>query len=224
MNILLFHKLTLISQRKFSFLFLDFCFSIVRELFPLLLSKTQKEFGQRQKTIIFPFLLFPFCPPDLSWSALKLLDLKNASLLALLIIHGVMATEPRCPLPHLLSGEPSQGGCACVHAVAQSCPRLRPPGLQPARLPCLWDFPGKNTGAACHSFLQGNFPTQESNPRLLHLLHWQRDVLPPEPQEAPRIGECPLSALLFPPGSLCALALSPTLHYTFFFLLRIFFF
>ena len=38
------------------------------------------------------------------------------------------------------------------------------------RLLCLWDPPGKNTGAGCLSLLQGIFPTQGSNPRLLH---WQ---------------------------------------------------
>ena len=30
--------------------------------------------------------------------------------------------------------------------VAQSCPTLRPHGLQPTRLLCPWDFPGKSTG------------------------------------------------------------------------------
>ena len=34
----------------------------------------------------------------------------------------------------------------CVHSVAQSCLTLQYYGLQPARLPCPWDFPGKNTG------------------------------------------------------------------------------
>ena len=33
--------------------------------------------------------------------------------------------------------------------------------------------PGKNTGVGCHALLQGIFPTQGSNPRLLCLLHWQ---------------------------------------------------
>ena len=33
------------------------------------------------------------------------------------------------------------------------------------RLLCLWDPPGKNTGAGCLSLLQGIFPTQGSNPR-----------------------------------------------------------
>ena len=31
--------------------------------------------------------------------------------------------------------------------------------------------PGKNTGMGCHALLQGIFQTQESNPRLLHVLH-----------------------------------------------------
>ena len=39
---------------------------------------------------------------------------------------------------------------------------------QAARLLCPWDFPGKNTGVGCHSLLQGIFPTQGSNPGLLH--------------------------------------------------------
>ena len=34
-----------------------------------------------------------------------------------------------------------------------------------------WDSPGKNTGAVCHALLQGIFPTQGWNLRLLHLLH-----------------------------------------------------
>ena len=42
-----------------------------------------------------------------------------------------------------------------------------------ARLLCPRDFPGKNTGVGCHAPLQGIFLTQESNPWLLHLLHWQ---------------------------------------------------
>ena len=33
------------------------------------------------------------------------------------------------------------------------------------------ESPGKNTGVGCHVFLQGIFPTQESNPHLLSLLH-----------------------------------------------------
>ena len=45
---------------------------------------------------------------------------------------------------------------------------LRPHGLYPTRLLHPWDFPGKNTGVGCHFLLQGMFPTQGSNPGLLH--------------------------------------------------------
>ena len=31
-----------------------------------------------------------------------------------------------------------------------------------------WNFPGKNTGVSCHFLLQGIFPTQGLNLRLLH--------------------------------------------------------
>ena len=34
----------------------------------------------------------------------------------------------------------------CCSLVCQSCPTLRPHGLEPVRLLCPWDFPGKNTG------------------------------------------------------------------------------
>ena len=52
--------------------------------------------------------------------------------------------------------------------VAQSCPTLRPHGLQPTRLLCPQDFPGKNTGLGCHFLLQGIFQTQGQNPGLPH--------------------------------------------------------
>ena len=31
---------------------------------------------------------------------------------------------------------------------------VQPHGLQPTRLPCPWDSPGKNTGVGCHFLLQ----------------------------------------------------------------------
>ena len=42
-----------------------------------------------------------------------------------------------------------------------------PHGLQPTRLLCPWDSPGKNTGVDCHFLLQGIFLTQGSSPGLL---------------------------------------------------------
>ena len=60
--------------------------------------------------------------------------------------------------------------------VAELCPTLlRPHGWEPARLLCPWDFPGKSTGVGCHFLLEGIFPTQGLNPRLLD---WQVDSLP----------------------------------------------
>ena len=51
---------------------------------------------------------------------------------------------------------------------------LTPHGLQPARLCCPWNFPGKNTGVGCHFLLQGIqgiFPAEKSNSHPLCLLH-----------------------------------------------------
>ena len=63
--------------------------------------------------------------------------------------------------------------CSVVSVVSDF---LCPHGLQPTRLLCPWDFPGKNTGEGRHALLQGIFLTQESNPYLLHcrriLYHW----------------------------------------------------
>ena len=40
----------------------------------------------------------------------------------------------------------------------------RPHGLQPTRLLCPWDFPGKSTGVGCHCRLQSrNGPVLNSN-------------------------------------------------------------
>ena len=60
-------------------------------------------------------------------------------------------------------------------------------GLQPARLICPWDSPGKNTGVGCHALLQGIFPTQGSNLSLLPLLHWQMGSLPLVPPGKPLV-------------------------------------
>ena len=46
-------------------------------------------------------------------------------------------------------------------------------------------FSGKNTGVGCYFLLQEIFPTQGSNPGLLHLLHWQADSLPLAPPGRP---------------------------------------
>ena len=53
-----------------------------------------------------------------------------------------------------------------LSTVSLNCVRLLGPhGLQPTRLLCSWNSPGKNTGVGSHSFLQGIFPTQTLNLR-----------------------------------------------------------
>ena len=54
---------------------------------------------------------------------------------------------------------------------------LRPHGLQPARLLCPWDSPGKNTGVGCY-FLMCNTKAHTFN---------QLSVLPPKPKVNLRI-------------------------------------
>ena len=50
----------------------------------------------------------------------------------------------------------------------QLCPTLFDP-VDPARLLCPRDSPGKDTGVGCHALLQAIFPTQKSDLHLLHL-------------------------------------------------------
>ena len=58
---------------------------------------------------------------------------------------------------------------SAMHAcsVTQSCPTLCDP-MEPARLLCLWNFPGKNAGVGCHFLLQELNLIQGLNPHLLH--------------------------------------------------------
>ena len=62
----------------------------------------------------------------------------------------------------------SIGTCVCLLSHSVMSNFLRPRGLSPTRLLCLWDSPGKNTGVGCHVLLQEDFPTLGSNLGLLH--------------------------------------------------------
>ena len=67
--------------------------------------------------------------------------------------------HPHCPL-------------SAVCLVAQSCLTLcNPMDCSPPGSSVHGHSPGKNTGVGCHFLLRGIFPTQESNPHLLHLLY-----------------------------------------------------
>ena len=72
------------------------------------------------------------------------------------------STLPSFIFPQLLRG------CSGPSVLSDS---LRPYGLQPVRLLCPWNSPGKNTGVGCHALLQGIFPTLGLNPGLL-LCRW----------------------------------------------------
>ena len=43
---------------------------------------------------------------------------------------------------------------ACCQVASVVSDSVRPHGLQPTRLLCPWDSPGKNTGVGCHFLLQ----------------------------------------------------------------------
>ena len=71
---------------------------------------------------------------------------------------------------------------------------LQPHGLQPLRLLCPWDSPGKNTTVGIHSLFPGIFPFQRSNPDLPHckesLYHLNHQGKPGSVSEAIRdVGE-----------------------------------
>ena len=71
----------------------------------------------------------------------------------------------------------------------QLCPTLCEP-MEPAKLLCPWDAPGKNTGLGSRFFLQGIFPTQGSQRHLLCLLHCRQIPYHWATGEAPYPGIC----------------------------------
>ena len=70
--------------------------------------------------------------------------------------------------------------CACMRAKSlQLCPTLcLPMDCSSPGSSVHGDSPGKNTRMGCYFLLQGIFLTEGSNPRPLHLLHWQAGSLP----------------------------------------------
>ena len=68
---------------------------------------------------------------------------------------------------------------AVLYLVTQLCPTpCNPMDCSPPGTSVHGDSPGRNTGLGCHALLQGIFPTQGSNPDLLHCRHI---LLPSEP-------------------------------------------
>ena len=74
---------------------------------------------------------------------------------------------------------------ACSSVASLLSNSLRPYGLQPFRLFCPWDSPGKNTGVGYHALPQGIFLIQGSKSSLLSLLLQQAGSLPLAPPGKP---------------------------------------
>ena len=68
--------------------------------------------------------------------------------------------------------------CCYHYSFTKSHLYLLPPhGLQPARLFCPWDSPGKNTGLGCHLFILTNIRPQLSYNSDIPLAHYQKQLL-----------------------------------------------
>ena len=76
-------------------------------------------------------------------------------------------------------------GCSLCKRVAQLLCHVQLFATIAHQAPLFMDLPGKNTGMGCHFLFQEIFPTQGSNLRLLGLLHWKEDSLPPVPPWKP---------------------------------------
>ena len=72
------------------------------------------------------------------------------------------------PRHHSWGARNAHGGPHVVMLQVVVAQSLRPHGLQPTRLPCPWDSPGKNTSVDCLSLLQGISLTQGLNLGLWH--------------------------------------------------------
>ena len=90
------------------------------------------------------------------------------------------AEEPVRPLSAGLLRVRHDRICALTDDEIFACvlSRVRLFATLPLQLLCPRGFPGKNPGAGCHFLLQGIFPTQGLNSRLLCLPHQQLDSLP----------------------------------------------
>ena len=137
------------------------------------------SYGQRVSRKIFKLFKTPRKKRYKTWSKSRALVERSSSGQRLWqSIYGLPEVL-QSPLPPVTRGSLmffSSGLRVCCCSVASNS--LRPHRLQPARLLCPWDFPGKNTGGGCNFLLQEIFPVQGLKPSLSYLLHWQADSSP----------------------------------------------
>ena len=100
------------------------------------------------------------------WSWMDLVSYSDAVIGSPNTMPGTLQTVKCQYLLFLLPGPlPSinlliQSCCCCCLVASVVSDSVRPYGLQPARLLCLQDSPGKITGVVCYNLLQGIFLTQ----------------------------------------------------------------
>ena len=104
-------------------------------------------------------------------NSLKKISFSQLKVRSLMIVFGEKSLHPqgkfqrpvclaqRAALFHL-----QISACLCTRSVAQWHQTVRPHRLQPTRLLCPSNFPGKNTGVGCHFLLQRSSQTQGLNP------------------------------------------------------------
>ena len=116
--------------------------------------------------------------PGLQWSeqykpssffpSAKILSIKL--LLPVFFLHRLSKQERRM--------QPRVGNFFVCAVCSVMLDPLQPHELQPTRLHCPWNFPGKILEWVAMSSSRGNFPAQGSNIYVLCLLHWLADSLP----------------------------------------------
>ena len=74
-------------------------------------------------------------------------------------------THVSCIAGRVFTVSATRGAQGSLHSVRDAVAVSH--GLQPTRLLCPWDSPGRNTGVGCH-VLQGNLPSPGIKPGLLH--------------------------------------------------------
>ena len=86
---------------------------------------------------------------------------------------ALSSEPPGNPNKHLRN-IPGEKQCCqkTMHSVMSDS--LWPHGLQPARLLCLWNFPGKNTGVGCHFLLQNCQKRSLQSSYMVGSQVWQR--------------------------------------------------